>query len=177
MRKFIFHTDTRGFTLIETLVYLSLFSLIMGGVVVSAFQVFESTGRSQTRAMIQEEGDFLVGKVDWVLSGIQGINAPPTPAVGTPCTQSDTLSVTKWDGTIGTVVMNLSGGNIVIARSGGSAKILNNSNTTVSNLLFKHCFAGGTNPESIVTSFTVSARTPNGMLLTRDFFTSDYVRK
>lgn len=177
MSKFLFKQQSRGFTLIETLVYLSLFSLIMGGVVVSAFQVFESTGRSQTRSMIQEEGDFLVGKVDWVLSGIQGINAPATPAVGAPCTQSDTLSVTKWDGLIGTVVVNISGGNMVIARNGSSTQPLNNNNTTVTNLLFKHCFAGGNNPESIATSFTVSARTPNGMMLTKDFFTSDYVRK
>jgi len=172
------HNKTKqGFTLIETTVYLALFSFIMGGVVVSAFQVFESTGRSQTRAMLQEEGDFLIAKIDWAVSGIQSVNAPVTPSLGTGCTQSDTLSVVKWDSTIGTVVVNLSGGNIVLARNGNPAKSLNNSNTTISNLAFKHCFIGGNNPESVQASFTLSARTPNGVIMNRDFFTSDYIRK
>ena len=53
-----------GFTLIEVLVYLALFGLIMSGAVVSAYQMFEASGRNQTRAMIQEEGDFIVAKID-----------------------------------------------------------------------------------------------------------------
>ena len=151
----------------------------MGGVVVSAYNIFESTGRSQTRAMMQEEGDFIVSKIDWALSGIQTVNAPVSPSSAAACTQSDTLSVTKWDGTIGTVIINLSGASVQLARLGNLANStqLNNSNTTVTNLSFKHCGAGGNNPESVEAMFTLTARTPNGMSMSRDFFTSDYIRK
>lgn len=176
---FVTRKSGAGFTLIETMVYLSLFSLMMGGVVVSAYNIFESTGRSQTRAMIQEEGDFIIGKIDWSLSGIQVVSAPTLPALGAGCTQSDTLSVTKWDGSVGTIIINLSGGNILLARLGNLANStpLNNSNVTVSGLLFRHCGAGGNNPESVEASFTLTARTPNGMTISRNFFTSDFIRK
>jgi type II secretory pathway pseudopilin PulG len=176
---FVTRKSGAGFTLIETMVYLSLFSILMGGVVVSAYNIFESTGRSQTRAMMQEEGDFIVGKIDWALSGIQTVNAPMTPSSAGMCTESNTLSVTKWDGTIGTVIVNLSGGSVMLARLGNLANSteLNNSNTTVTNLAFKHCGVGANNPESVEASFTLSARTPNGILMSRDFFTNDYIRK
>jgi type II secretory pathway pseudopilin PulG len=176
---FVTRKSGAGFTLIETMVYLSLFSLMMGGVVVSAYNIFESTGRSQTRSMIQEEGDFIIGKIDWSLSGIQVVSAPAAPSSGSECTESDTLSVTKWDGSVGTIIINLSGGSIVLARLGNLANStpLNNSNITVSGLLFRHCGGGGNNPESVEASFTLTARTPNGMSISRDFFTSDYIRK
>ncbi len=176
---FVTRKSAAGFTLIETMVYLSLFSILMSGVVVSAYNIFEATGRSQTRAMMQEEGDFLIGKIDWALSGIQTVNAPIAPSGGIACTESDTLSVTKWDGTIGTVIINLSGDSAMLARLGNLANStpLNNSNTAVSNLLFKHCGTGGNNPERVEAKFTLTARTPNGALMTREFFTSDYVRK
>ena len=167
----------RGFTLIETLVYLALFALIMGGAVVAAYNMFESSGRSHTRAMIQEEGDFITAKIDWSLSGIQSISTPPTPGAGVSCAISPTLSVSKWDTSVGTIIVDLVGGNMRLSRGGNPAQGLNNTNITVSNLSFSHCYTGVNDPESVSASFTLSARTPNGMMMTQDFFTSQHLRK
>ena len=166
-----------GFTLIEAIVYLALFGIIMSGAVITAYQIVESSGRTETRAMVQEEGDFIVGKINWALSGIQSITAPATPIPGGACTVSNTLSVTKWDASIGNILITLSAGDVTLGRGGNQPKPLNNSNVTVTNLGFTHCYTGGINPESIALAFTVSALSPNGVTISQDFFTSNYVRK
>lgn len=167
----------RGVTLIELVVYIALFSLIIGGAIVAAYQIFESSGRSQTHAMIQEEGDFLLAKINWSLSGIQTISAPVLPSGGVACTSSNTLSVTRWDSAIGTLVIDVLGADMRIARGGNQPNVLNNTNVTVSNLLFKYCYMGGSNPASIASSFTLRSRSPNGLPVTQDFFMTNYVRK
>ena len=149
----------------------------MSGAVVSAYQMFEASGRNQTRAMIQEEGDFLVAKMNWALSGLQSISTPPIPASVDTCATSTALSVSKWDTAIGTILVTQLSGNLTFAHGGNPAQVLNNSNVSISNLLFAHCFNGGLNPESVSVSFTLITRTPNGMLLTQDFSTSQYLRK
>lgn len=167
----------RGVTLIETMVYLALFALIIGGAVLSAYQIFESSGRSRTRSMLTEEGNFLSGKMLWALSGAHAVDAPAAPAAGAPCTQSNTLSVTKWDTTIGVLVFAQSGGDLTLARSGGGAFVINNSNVAISALNFKHCYKGGFTPESIEIAFTLSARTPSGAIISQDFSTGASLRK
>lgn len=166
-----------GFTLIETVVYLALFGFIMSGAVLSAYQLFEASGRSNTRAMLGEEGDFISAKIDWALSGVQTVSAPVTPPVGGECTVSNTLSVVKWDASVGTVVVELSGSDLTLSKAGGPANVLNNTNVTVTNVSFVHCYPGGTNPESVEAHFSLSARTSNGALMSKDFFTSDYIHR
>lgn len=162
----------RGVTLIETMVYIALFSIIIGGSVVAAYQILESSGRSQTHALLQEEGDFLIGKINWALSGVQ----PGTPT-GQNCTESNTLSVSKWDASIGVIVINESSGNMHISYTGHPAVVLNNSNTKVSALSFTHCYLSTTNPESMGVHFTLSANTPNGVNMSQDFFATSTLRK
>lgn len=166
-----------GFTLIETIVYLALFGFIMSGTVLSAYQLFEASGRSSTRAMLGEEGDFISAKIDWALSGVQTVVAPGAPVVGGACTNSVTLSVVKWNATVGTVVVALSGGEMTLSKAGGPANVLNNANVTVTNVNFVHCYPGGTNPESVEAHFTLSARTTNGVMMSKDFFTSDSLHR
>lgn len=167
------YTNTqRGVTLIETMVYIALFSIIIGGSVVAAYQVLESSGRSQTRAMLQEEGDFLIGKINWALSGVQ--SGTPT---GQNCTESNTLSVSKWDTSIGVIVMNETSGNMNITYGGNPPVALNNSNVSVSALSFTHCFLNTSNPESMGARFTLSANTPNGANIAQDFFATSTLRK
>ncbi len=168
---------SRGFTLVETLVYLALFGFLMSGVVLTAYQLFESSGRSSTRAMLEEEGDFLTAKIVWALSGIQAVVAPATPVLGGECTQNDILSVSKWDASIGAVVIALSGDNLTLAKGGGPAMALNNSNVRVSSLQFTHCYPGGVNPESVEVRFTLTTYTPSGQVMSKEFFTSDHLHR
>lgn len=158
-----------GFTLIETLVYLGLFSMLIGGALVAAFGIFESNGRNQTKAIVQAEGQFLAAKIDWVLSGVKSIDQPPAGSPGS------LLSVTKYGGE--TVKVSISGPDVEIQRGIAPAKILNNSNVEITDLLFTHKNPGGGNPESVEARFRVDARTPTGGSFTEEFFTVKYIRR
>lgn len=79
----------KGFTLIETLIYLGLFVLIIGGSMVAVYQIIESTNRTNEKVVIQEDADFLLHKLDWAINGVK-----PTDILVT----SDTLTITKPSG-------------------------------------------------------------------------------
>lgn len=61
-----------GFTLFEVLIYIGLFSFIMGGAMLGAYQMIESSTRTNTRSIIIEETNFLTRKIEWALGA--GIN-------------------------------------------------------------------------------------------------------
>lgn len=59
----------RGFTLIEVLIYLALFSIIIGRAMVSVLQIVESSTSLQSKVVLQEESNFLLRKINWALNG------------------------------------------------------------------------------------------------------------
>ena len=160
--------NNSGFTLIEMVVYLGLFAILMGGMVTAAYNVFESSDHDQTKIMIQDEGDFLIAKINWALSGIQAINNPFSGSSGS------ILSVNKWDpsGSTIPITINLTGTDMVITNNINPPIELNNSNVEVKNLIFTHNY-NGVSEESVQASFTLDAKTANGMSVSQDFSTLD----
>jgi type II secretory pathway pseudopilin PulG len=57
----------RGFTLIEVVLYIGLFGILVGGVIIAAYQLLEGGDRNQVNILIQEEGTFLNRKINWAL--------------------------------------------------------------------------------------------------------------
>ena len=156
----------------ETLIYIALFGILIGGAVVSVYSIIEGNGRNQTKTVMQQEGDFMVGKINWALSGARTINAP---AVGAT---DSTLSVTKWDTSTGDpIIIDLNSASMRLKRGSAAADILDNDDVTVDALSFRHVYEGGANPEYVVATFTLSARTPNGSSVTSTFTTTNYVRR
>lgn len=167
-----------GFSLIETLVYLGLYALIMSGAIISVYTIFESAGRNQTKAMVQEEGTFLAGKIDWVLSGVATTTVPNLGAT------SSALSVVKFDGTV--VTLTLTDLGVLQLKDGANPLLpLNNSNTHVSTstessgLVFANTGSSTdpTIPVGVTATFRVSSRTPSGALFMQDFSTTKYLRR
>ncbi len=138
-----------GFTLIEILVYLCLFSILFGGAVVSAYNLIDGNARSQTEIIIQNEGDFLIAKISWELSKV----APST--------------ITNY--------IKLNNGNITI-KENGSDQILNNTNVSVSNLNFTESTVSGTTTKVTNFSFTLTSITPNGVSISQDFSSQKYAK-
>jgi prepilin-type N-terminal cleavage/methylation domain-containing protein len=165
---------SRGFTLIELIIYIALFSILIGGVITCTYNLFESSGHNETQAMLVEEGNFLLGKTSWLMSGIQTINTP------TANTSGNTLSVTKTDPSVGNpVVMSMSGNNITLQRGATTAQILNNTNVWLSNVSFAHTIQSGQGlvPESIIATFTLNTRTPDGVVVSHVFSETYYIEK
>lgn len=160
----------RGFTLIEAIVYLALFGIMITGIVSGAFSVIESSGRNQTHAMLQEEGNFIIGKIHYALASASQVNAPAT--------SGGTLTTTKYDSTSVTLAPNGTGVDIKDAVN-PTAISFTNDDVTVTNLQFVRVAAtgDGVNPESVTGSFTLSAHAPNGAMVTQDFTTTVYLRR
>ena len=53
----------KGFTLIETVIYLALFSIVIGGALAATTLLFEGAGRNTTEARLEEEGNFMLEKI------------------------------------------------------------------------------------------------------------------
>ncbi|MEK7177077.1 MAG: type II secretion system protein [Patescibacteria group bacterium] len=158
-----------GFTLIETVIYLGLFAIIMTGVLTAVYSVSQTGSRNQARAMIQEEGTYLLGKIDWVLSGVKTINLP----IGS----GDVLQVNTFNGNA--IEVGLSGLNIYLSRLPNSPEILNNTNVEISELEFIHTEVSGDgiNPESVEVNIIITTRTQDGFLFSQKFSTVKYLHK
>jgi type II secretory pathway pseudopilin PulG len=161
-----------GFTLVEVLVYLGLFAILMAGMLTAAFSMFESSDRDQTKVLMQGEGDFLVAKINWALTGIKDINAPFAGTAGS------ILTVNKWISAneATTVEIKLTGTDMTVSRGTGGEVLINNSNVQIENLLFTHD-SSGSNQEDVRASFTMRIRTLEGFSVSQDFSTIKYMRK
>lgn len=136
-----------GFTLIEIVVYLALFSILFGGAIVASYNLIEGNARSQTEVLMQNEGDFLIAKISWAIANLNGENI--------------------------TDIIKLNGNNITIYKN-GSTQVLNNTNVSVSNLHFTQSDISSTNWKDIEFSFTITSLTPNGMSISQDFSGQKY---
>jgi prepilin-type N-terminal cleavage/methylation domain-containing protein len=168
------HKKQNGFTLIEVLIYIALFSMLVGGVLVSVYTMLESSGRDTTQTELLEEGNFLLDKIGWVMSDVQTIASPAQNATGT------TLSITPWDVSVGNpIVVHFTTQNMTIKEGVNSAQQLNNTNVWLSNASFTHTYNAGQGavPESITVTFTLNTRTPEGSVVSHIFSTIYYVKK
>jgi len=161
--------NQQGFTLIETLIYLGLFTIIMVGVVAVAYSTFEANGRLQTKTLIQEEGDFLLAKLNWALTGATAATVVSLPSL-------PSLTLTRANNPT-QVVFDKNGNFLEIKRNGSpTGDNLNNSDVQITNLNFIPT-GGGTSVESITAGFSLQTKTPNGQTYSQDFQTTKYLRK
>ena len=171
------YNNSHGLTLIEVLIYLALYTIIMAGVLTSVYATLESSERNNTRGMLQEEGDFVLEKIDWALTGLLSISVPA------PNTSGDTLSLIKQDTTVGNpvIIRRTASGEMTITRSGTTYTLTNGnvSVTCVSPGCFTHTAGSGDgiNPESISAHMIFHATTSDGFPITQDFTSVMFMRK
>ncbi len=174
-----------GFTLIETIIYISIFALIMTGALVSVYAILGSQARNQAKAMVAEEGIFLLGKIDYILSGTKTISLPNV-GVGSTEGYGNTLQIIKFGDGTNIVKINLNENDLQIAIGSGDYITLNNSNVKIScpffppnNKCFKHesPSGDGITPKSIEVKFKITSTTSEGLSFSQDFSTIKYLRK
>lgn len=138
---------TRGFTLIETLVYIALFSFIMGSTILCVYGIAQSGDQFGGMNESISEGEFVTSKLNWALTSARTIEAPLS-GYGT------TLSLTLHDGT--RVDLRLRDGAIEMSVGGASYLPLTTENVHVEHLGFM-LLAGM--PEGIEASTTIDGVT------------------
>lgn len=150
--------NTKGFTLIETLIYIALFTLLMGGGLLATYQLLQASAQANSKGTVQDEQNFVLRKIDWALSGASDVFVP----------SQSMLRVTRYDSN--TVDFQLNGSAIEMRESaiGASYVPITTSNVSVSGLKFVHIAPTGTGPAGVTASTTI-----NGL----DASTTKYIRK
>jgi len=173
-----------GFTLIETLVYLALLGLVFTGLMASAFAMAESIDRVKMKAIVQEEANFIMAKINWASAGDWGVVKPVNIANPTSGNSGTELGLRKSDGSDYYLRFRVSVGDLQFQDVNSTVWLpLNNSTidvtpTSPATTFFTHTGSiGGNDPESISFNFTLKAKTPMGKDYTQDFQLTNYLRK
>ena len=125
---------------------MTLLSLIIAGALASAFQIIAGSASTDQKRIVQEEGNFVLRKFIWALSGVSTVTSP---IFG----MSTLLSVTKYDGT--SVDVRLNSGKIEMRENFGSYLPLTTDNVKVVGLEFT---ATGSPTRGITASTTISGQ-------------------
>lgn len=139
----------RGFTLIETIIYIALFSVIISLVIGAVYNIIEGSDDLQKNIITNAEAHFLTRKIEWTLTGVSAINSPASGLTGV------SLSVDKVGYAQNPIVFDLDSGNLRIKKGLSDPVILNSANVAVSDLQFQHLAAGLYRPAAIKFSFEV----------------------
>ncbi len=164
--------NQKGFTLIETILYLALYGIIIGGILISVYLILESSRENDMKAMVEQEGAYILSKVDWALAGATSASVEPS---------GQKLSVLRENisENENPLLFDASSDSIYISRGSRTAQALNNTNTASSDAVFIHALDSGNGilPESISFSFTLTARSSRGSPYSQNFSTIRYLRK
>ncbi|MDB5189667.1 MAG: hypothetical protein JWL82_624 [Parcubacteria group bacterium] len=155
----------RGFTLLEVIIYLALFSILLGGAVICSFNLFTAAAYGGTRTLLTEESAFMLGKIEQSLSEDVQITEPRSSE------NADVLRILKAGSQ---QTYSLSGTDLVVAEGATPQVVLNASNVTVAKLRFQHAPSGAS--ETLVTVLTLTARSENGMVFTHVATSTVFIR-
>ena len=148
--------NSHGFTLLEALLYIGLFSIMMTGAFAGIYAISESAQRNQTLSHLVFEGAFLLDKVALAVA----------ESTSSTITDSGTSLLLNSDN--GPVTFESSSGAMTITRSDSLDTRLSDSSITVSELIFK-MGSRGAGSRSVQISFILSAHTPQGQLVQQNF--------
>jgi|SRR3989344_3567692 len=152
--------NQKGFTLIESIIYLALFTIIIGGGLVATYQIIQGAEGAVNHVTLQGEANFLFRKIDWALTGATFITAPYTFQ----------LDVTKG----GSLTFTQADGNITLDRGSGPV-ILNSSSIVVNFLNFQVVEESG-KPKKVIVDFTLSTF-QSGKVASQAFTMTKYLRQ
>jgi type II secretory pathway pseudopilin PulG len=85
----------KGFTLIETIIYIALVGMLISGGIVTAFYIVDTSRTNSADINIQAEGNFLIRKFEWLMNGG---TADTIAATGLTVTKSGTTYVLSLNG-------------------------------------------------------------------------------
>ena len=153
--------NSKAFTLIEVIIYIALFSLLIGTALVTTYQLIDGSWNLSRKNIVQEEGNFVMRKINWALAGVQTINNPTSGS-------DDTLSVTKYNGD--DIIISLDGTKINLEMNpGGLNEAITTESVAVSTLEFTYISG---DPSGIRATATI---TENGVGF--PFTITKYIRK
>jgi prepilin-type N-terminal cleavage/methylation domain-containing protein len=143
----------QGFTLIEMVVYVALLSLLVGGTLLTVYNLLTDVGTMRGKVNTDEEANFMLRKIDWALAGATygGVTNP------TPGNSSAFLQVNKGGFAENPIRIDLASSTMQLSRA-GDAQPISSSNVTVADLNFQR-YAVASSSQVIRTTFKLNGRT------------------
>ena len=138
-----FRLQGGGFTLIETIIYIVLFSLVTGFVMIVFYQLLAGQGKHRSRVEVDQEANFIMQKMLWALTGAERILQPSGGATST------TLTVDSAVVGENLVTFDINSNNLRITQPDSSSAILNSSRVSVDELIFTHINSIEGSPEGV----------------------------
>jgi prepilin-type N-terminal cleavage/methylation domain-containing protein len=101
----------KGFTLIETLLYIAIFGIILVAGISAAYNLIESTTRFNNKILVESEANFVLRKLSLSLENVTAVNSP----------NAQTLCLTRQTPT-GTenLIFTINGSVVTLDRPGAS---------------------------------------------------------
>ena len=129
----------KGFTLIEVLIYMAIFVIFIGGMVLIAFAMLTAHQRALSQIEVADNERFLIQKLQRIIQGATSIN-------NVAGSGSSSLSLNTPTPTENPTVISLVNGTVLLQKANLSYAIpLTNSWVQVSNLTFTYTiFSAGT---------------------------------
>ncbi len=148
----------RGFTLIETVIYIALLGFLMSTAVLGAYQILQGSNEVSTQTIVQDEGSFVLRKIDWAMSGAQSVDA----------SIPQNLFITRYDGIVAHFQLNTgSTPDHLTLSADGSAGPITTENVNVNAFDIAEIPPSGSTPGGFVATTTI-----DGV----DFVVTKYVR-
>lgn len=156
--RFAGNIQLRGYSLIEVIFYIAIFSLVSGGSVLMIFSLQRQVFEYRTNQALTRNATTIMERM------LVDLRAANTVSGGTFGSSPGTLTLT--DGATSTAYA-LTSGNITVATNGGTAVALNGAPVSASSLQFDQFDNGKT--KAVKVSFTLSA-TVGGVTVTENFY-------
>ena len=164
---------TRGFTLIESALYVGISSIMLLAISFFLFTLLESRVKNQTIAEVSQQGIQIMQILTQTIGNADIINYPLSG------TSAEYLSLNTYTASNNPTIFDLSGGIIRIKEGIGSNIPLTNSRVNMSNLSFSNLSLENT-PGSIRISFTlnyVNQEGRNEYNFSKNFYASASLRQ
>lgn len=124
-------TGNKGYTLIETIIYVAIFVVVVGSMMLFAITMFLASERADTQIEVADNSRFLIQKLQRALQGASAVTVPVVGANGV------NLAIVTASAASNTMTFTLQNG-VLTSQRGNLAppKAITNSAVVVSNLKF-----------------------------------------
>jgi type II secretory pathway pseudopilin PulG len=120
----------KGFTITETIIYISIFSILIAGFTIFTDSMRKTRISSQTFFEVNDQGMQITTIISQALRNAASVASPAMSATSSSLTITTTIPATS------PTVFNLNNGVLYITEGSGPAVALNNNKISVSNLIF-----------------------------------------
>lgn len=140
----------KGFSLIELLLYMGIFSILIVVLFQLLTSIFDFQLESESASSVTQDGRFIVNKLAY--------DVPRAATISEPLLGLTGQSLTILDG-VNSYTYSLSSGNLIVTQNPGSiSNQLNSLDTTVSNLNFYHLADNVEKNDTITVTFTLTSK-------------------